>query len=73
MANRLLDYCLRKPYFRNSFTPADVYTAVKKTAVSFFMETLCDINEIMNPELLREVTDNIIAIKGHKVGTWSLD
>lgn len=68
MANQLLNYCLKKPYFKLMETYNDIYWAVKKTAVNFFMDTFCD-EEVLEPALLREVTDRILAIKGKEVVT----
>ena len=68
MANKLLKYCLQKPYFRLMKNRNDIYWAVKKTAVNFFMDTMCD-EEVLEPALLREVTDRIIALKGKEVVT----
>lgn len=65
MADKLLNYCLNKPFFRTMETASDVYTAVKKTAVQLFMDTFCDIDELMNPEVIREVTEAIL--KGKEV------
>ena len=50
----------------------DIYWAVKKTAVNFFMDTMCD-EEVLEPALLREVTDMILNLKGNKVGTWAIN
>lgn len=72
MANQLLNYCLKKPYFKLMETYNDIYWAVKKTAVNFFMDTMCD-EEVLEPALLREVTDMILNLKGNKVGTWAIN
>lgn len=63
MANQLLNYCLKKPYFKLMETYNDIYWAVKKTAISFLYETFCD-KEVLNPEVLREVTEAILKGKG---------
>lgn len=68
MANKLLNYCLQKPYFRLMKNRTDIYWAVKKTAVNFFMDTFCD-EEVLEPELLQKVTDMIIILKGKEVVT----
>lgn len=66
MANDLLKYCMAKPYFALMQTYNDIYWAVKKTAVNFFMDTFCD-EEVLEPALLREVTDMILNLKGKEV------
>lgn len=66
MANKLLNYCLQKPYFRLMKNRNDVYWAVKKTAISFLYDTFCD-ESVLNPEVIREVTDRILALKGKEV------
>ena len=66
MANDLLKYCLKKPYFKLMKTYNDVYWAVKKTAISFLYDTFCD-ESVLNPEVIREVTEAIL--KGKEVVT----
>lgn len=64
MANKLLNYCLNKPYFRLMKNRNDIYWAVKKTAISFLYDTFCD-EEVMSPKVLLEVTEAIL--KGKEV------
>lgn len=66
MANKLLKYCLKKPYFKLMQTHEDIYWAVKKTAISFLYDTFCD-EEVMSPKVLLEVTEAIL--KGKEVVT----
>jgi len=64
VADKLLKYCLKKPYFKLMQTYNDVYWAVKKTAVNFLYDTFCD-EEVLEPALLRKVTDMILSLKGN--------
>lgn len=68
MANQLLNYCLKKPYFKLMKTYNDIYWAVKKTAINFLYDTFCD-EEVLEPEVIRKVTENILAINGKEVVT----